>query len=86
MKEIEIGEVDDYFANIGVVAITVTAEGISVGDTLHFKGHTTDFTQKIDSMQIEHDSVDEAPPGSEVGIKVKDRVRTTDKVYKVVED
>ncbi len=85
MKEIEIGEVNDYFANIGVVAITVTAEGIKVGDTLHFKGHTTDFTQKIDSMQMEHDQVDEAPVGSQVGIKVKDRVRATDKVYKSME-
>jgi len=85
MKEIEIGEVNDYFANIGVVAITVTAEGISVGDTLHFKGHTTDFTQKIDSMQVEHDQVEDAPPGSQVGIKVRDRVRATDKVYKVLE-
>ena len=76
MSEIEIGRVEDYFAHIDVVAIEVNAEGIKVGDTLHFKGHTTDFTQKITSMQVD----------SDVGIKVKERVRTHDHVYKVVED
>ncbi len=86
MSEIEIGRVEDYFAHIDVVAIEVTAEGIKVGDTLHFKGHTTDFTQKITSMQVDHKSVEEAPVGSDVGIKVKDRVRTHDHVYKVIED
>jgi putative protease len=86
MSEIEIGRVEDYFAHIDVVAIEVTAEGIKVGDTLHFKGHTTDFTEKIMSMQVDHKSVEEAPVGSDVGIKVKERVRTHDHVYKVVED
>ena len=85
MKEIEIGTVSDYFAHIGVVAITVSAEGIKVGDTLRFKGHTTDFTQKITSMQVDHKAVEEAPVGSDVGIKVTDRVRAHDHVYKVVE-
>lgn len=85
MEEIEVGKVTDYFAHIGVVAIDITNEGIKVGDTLHFKGHTTDFTQKITSMQVDHKSVEEAPVGSDVGIKVKDRVRTHDHVYKVVE-
>lgn len=85
MKEIEVGKVTDYFAHIGVVAIDVTAEGIKVGDTLHFKGHTTDFTQQITSMQVDHKAVEEAPVGSDVGIKVKDRVRSHDHVYKVVE-
>jgi putative protease len=86
MSEVEIGRVEDYFAHIGVVAIEVTAEGIKLGDTLHFKGHTTDFTEKITSMQVDHNSVEEAPVGSDVGIKVKDRVRAHDHVYKVVED
>lgn len=86
MNEIEVGKVADYFAHIGVVAIEVTGEGIKVGDTLHFKGHTTDFTQKITSMQVEHEQVEEAPAGSNVGIKVKDRVRTHDHVFKVVEE
>ncbi len=86
MSEIEVGRVEDYFAHIDVVAIEVTAEGLKVGDTLHFHGHTTDFTEKITSMQVDHKSVEEAPVGSEVGIKVKERVRTHDHVFKVVED
>ncbi|UCF05673.1 MAG: translation elongation factor-like protein [bacterium] len=84
MSEVEIGHVADYFAKIGVVAIEVTAEGIKVGDTLHFVGHTTDFQQTIESMQIEHEQVQEAPVGSNVGIKVKERVRSHDKVFKLV--
>jgi translation initiation factor IF-2 len=86
MKEIEVGKVADYFAHIGVVAIEVTAEGIRVGDTLHFLGHTTDFTQKITSMQVEHQAVEEAPAGSSIGIKVKERVRAHDQVLKVIEE
>lgn len=86
MKEIEVGRVADYFAKIGVVAIEITAEGIKVGDTLHFHGHTTDFNQVIKSMQIEHENVQEAGIGANVGIKVSDRVRAHDKVYKVVEE
>ncbi|MFW6139065.1 MAG: hypothetical protein ACOC7U_07825, partial [Spirochaetota bacterium] len=60
--------------------------GISVGDTLHFKGTHTDFSQKINSMQIEHQDVDRADVGSDVGIKIKSRVRAHDKVYKVVDE
>jgi putative protease len=86
MKEVEVGKVADYFAHIGVVAIEVTADVIKVGDTLHFQGHTTDFTQRIESMQIEHKSVEEAKVGDNVGIKVKDRVRSHDKVLKVLEE
>ena len=86
MKEIEVGKVADYFKNIGVVAIEITAEGISVGDTLHFRGHTTDFTQQVDSMQVEHEKVERADVGMSIGIKVRERVRTHDQVYKVIED
>jgi translation initiation factor IF-2 len=86
MKEIEVGRVADYFAKIGVVAIEITAEGIKIGDKLHFHGHTTDFVETIQSMQIEHDSVEEAGIGANVGIKVGERVRTHDKVYKVIEE
>jgi putative protease len=85
MKEIEVGRVADYFKKIGVVAIDVTGD-IQVGDILHFSGHTTDFNQKIDSMQIEHENVEKAEKGSSVGIKVKERVRIHDHVFKVVED
>ncbi|HUV36428.1 MAG TPA: translation elongation factor-like protein [Patescibacteria group bacterium] len=86
MKEIEVGRVADYFSKIGVVAIEITAEGIKVGDKLHFHGHTTDFVETVGSLQIEHDSVEEAGAGTNVGIKVGGRVRTHDKVYKVIEE
>jgi len=83
-KEIEVAYVEDYFAHIDVVALKVTAEGIHVGDVLHFKGHTTDLIVEVGSMQIEHESVKEAKVGDEVGIKVTERIRTHDKVYKVI--
>ncbi len=86
MKEIEVGRVADYFAKIGVVAIEITKEGIKVGDKLHFHGHTTDFTETVKSMQIEHDSVEEAGVGENVGIKVSERVRAHDYVFKVIEE
>ena len=86
MKEIEVGRVADYFQKIGVVAIELTSGEISVGDTLHFMGHTTDFSQKIDSMQIEHDLVETAKSGDSVGIKVGERVRIHDKVYRITEE
>lgn len=86
MKEVEIGKVADFFQKIGVVAIEVTSGEVSVGDTIRFSGHTTDFSQKIESMQIEHDSVQTAKPGDNVGIKVTERIRVHDKVFKVVED
>ena len=83
-KEIEVGKVEDYFAKVGVVALTITKEGVRVGDVLHFIGHTTDLIVEVSSMQIEHEAVKEAKVGDSVGIKVPDRVRTHDKVYKVI--
>ena len=83
-KEIEVGKVEDYFAKVGVVALTITKVGVRVGDVLHFIGHTTDLIVEVSSMQIEHEAVKEAKVGDSVGIKVPDRVRTHDKVYKVI--
>ena len=85
MEEQEVGKIVDYFAKIGVAAIEVTAGEINVGDTLLFKGHTTEFTQQVDSMQIEHESVETAKEGDSIGIKVGEKVRSHDKVFKVVE-
>lgn len=85
MEEKELGVVSDYFAHIGVVALEVTSGELVAGDTIHFKGHTTDFTQKIESIQIEHEQVEKAKAGDSVGVKVKERVRKHDKVYKVIE-
>lgn len=84
MEEKEIGKVEKYFSHVGVGVINLTSAA-KAGDTLHIKGHTTDFTQKIESMQVEHKPVEEAFSGSSIGIKVKDRVRPGDTVYLVTE-
>jgi putative protease len=84
MPEEEIGKVADFFAKIGVAAIDLTGT-LSVGDTIHIKGHTTDFTQTVESIQIEHQNVQKAGPGDSIGIKVNDRVRDNDIVFKVTE-
>ena len=83
MPEEEVGKISDYFKKIAVAAIEITKGSLSVGDTIHIKGHTTDFTQAVDSMQIEHQSVPIAKAGDSIGIKVKDVVRDSDVVYKV---
>ena len=82
-EEEEVGRVSDYFARIGVAGIDLTGK-LRVGDTIHIKGHTTDLEQPVDSIQIEHDQVEEAGPGDKIGIKVKDRCRGGDHVYKVI--
>jgi translation elongation factor EF-1alpha len=82
MAEKQIGEVFSYFSHIGVAALKITA-GLKVGDKIHIKGHTTDFEQTIDSIQIEHNSIEKAKKGDDIGIKVADKVRPGDKVYLV---
>lgn len=84
MPEEKIGTVIKFFSKIGVAAIQLEGT-LNVGDTIHIQGHTTDFTQGVDSMQIENESVDTAGPGADVGIKVQDRVRDHDTVYKVTD-
>ena len=78
----EIGEVTHYFTDISVGVIELSGS-LEIGDTISIEGSTTDFEQEVDSMQIEHDDVEEAGPGDAVGMKVKNRVREGDKVYKV---
>ena len=85
MAEVEIGKVTHYFSKIGVVAIAITQDVLRVGDTIHVKGHTSDFTQKIDSMQIDNKPVAEATVGQSVGLRAKDHAREHDQVFKVVE-
>ncbi len=84
MGEKEIGYISNYYKNISVAIIEIANETVSVGDTLHFLGHTTDFETAVDSMQIEHESVTEAKKGDSIGLKVSAKVRKGDKVYKVV--
>ena len=81
-EEEEVGRVMDCFAKIGVAGIDLTAK-LRVGDTIRIKGHTTDLEQSVESMQIDRDSVEEAGPGDKIGIKVNDRCRGGDHVYRV---
>jgi translation initiation factor IF-2 len=83
MAEVEIGKVVHYFSKAGVAAIQVTQDVLRVGDTIHVKGHTSDFTQKIDSMQVDNQSVSEAAAGQSIGLRVKDHAREHDAVYRV---
>jgi translation elongation factor EF-1alpha len=85
MAEQRIGVVTHFFDKIHVAAVRLTDGEMKVGDTIHIKGHTTDFTQTIDSIQVEHASVPTARPGDEVGIKVAEFAREHDAVYKVVD-
>lgn len=80
-QETEIGEVMTYYANIGVAAIELT-DSVKVSDTIIFRGLTTDLEHKVDSMQIEHKSVQEAKSGDQIGIKISGKVRKNDRVYK----
>ena len=84
MPEEEVGKVADYFAKIGIAAIYITKSTLKVVDKIHIKQHTTDFEQIVESIQIEHQNVPEAKPGDSIGIKVKDKVRDHDIVYKVL--
>ena len=81
--ELKIGTIEDFFAHVNVIAFKVENE-VAVGDTLHVKGHTTDFIQQVESIQIEHKNIQKAVKGDSVGIKVKERARKGDTVYKVL--
>lgn len=84
MPEEIVGKVSHFFARPVVVGIELTGV-LTVGDRIHIKGHTTDFEMEIESMQIENQNVDQANPGDSVGIKVPDRAREGDVVFKVTE-
>ncbi len=84
MPEVEIGKVSDFFAKPVVAGIQLAAS-LKAGDTIHIKGYTTDMTMTIESMQINNVNVKEAKAGDAVGIKVTDRVRKGDTIYKVID-
>ena len=84
MPEEMIGTVSDFFAHPVVAAIELTA-ALKMGDKIRIKGHTTDLELIVDSMQINNVPVEEAKVGDSVGVKVSERVRKGDTVYKVTE-
>lgn len=82
--ELEIGQVNGYFPRIGVAGLDLS-NPLRVGDLIHIKGHTTDLEQVVESMQIEHELIQEAKAGDNIAIKVADRCRRGDRVFKVVD-
>lgn len=82
MEMEQIGKVSHYFSKIGVGVIDLSGK-LKIGDTIKFEGATTDFEQTVESMQIEGENVEEAGSGDSVGLKVKDKVREGDVVYKL---
>lgn len=81
---VKVGDVDHYYTNIGVAVIDLVST-LRVGDKIMVKGATTEFTQLVKSMQIMHDTVEEAGAGDSIGLKVIDRVRKGDEVFKVAD-
>ena len=84
MPDEAIGKVSDFFARPVVAGIELTAP-LKIGDKIHIKGHTTDMELTVDSMQINNVDVQEAKAGDAIGIKVDDRVRRGDTIYKVTD-
>lgn len=86
MAEERIGRVTHYFSKVGVAVIELEKGALKVGDSVRISGHTSDFIQKIDSIEIEKEKVPEVKPGDSFGVKVDEKVRENDDVYKVEED
>ena len=84
MPEVVIGKVTDFFARPVVAGVELTAP-VKMGDKIHIKGYTTDMELTVDSMQINNVDVNQAKAGDLVGIKVTERVRRGDVVYKVTD-
>jgi translation elongation factor EF-1alpha len=84
-EERPLGHVTHYYSYLGVSIIELTAGELNLGDIVHIKGKHTDFTQTVDSMQIEHKNISHAEKGKSVGIKVKEKVREHDQVFRVSE-
>lgn len=85
MSGTQIGQIVHYFDHLNVAALTLT-EPLRVGDTIHILGHSTDFRQKVTSLQIEHQPVQKANPGDDVGMKVIQKVHAHDKVFKLTDE
>ena len=79
----KVGNVTHYFTKIGVAVVELT-DTLSVGDRILFQGSTTDFEQTVASMEIEHENITTAHGGQSIGLKVEQRVREADRVYKIV--
>jgi hypothetical protein len=76
-----IGTVTHYYSHLGVAIVQINNGSLKKGDRIHIQGHTTDFTQPVDSMELEHQRIDQAATGQVVGLRVKDEARVHDIVY-----
>ena len=82
MDKVQIGKVTNYFNKIGVAVIELI-DDLKVGDEISIEGMNTNFTQIVDSMQVEHTSIPEAKAGQAIGMKVKENVKSGDLVFKI---
>jgi len=80
-----VGKVTHYFDHLNV-AVVALSEGIRVGETLHFRGHSADFKQQVTSLQIEHKAVETAKPGEDVAMKVDQRVHPNDAIFRIEDE
>lgn len=80
-----IGKITHYFGKVNVGIIKIENGELNIGDTIHIKGHTSDFTQQVSSMQIEHEQIQKAKKGDDIGIKVDQKVHEHDEVYLVTD-
>lgn len=83
MSEQEVGVVTHFYNHIGVAAVKITQGDLAVGDTIHVKGHTSDFVTQVKSLQMEHHNINRAGPGASIGIQVPAHAHEHDRVYKV---
>lgn len=83
-EKVLVGKVTHYYPKIGVAVVKVEGE-LKIGDKISIEGATTNFEQTVDSMEIEHEKIEVAKPGDSIGLKVVDRVRENDNVYKIIE-
>ena len=83
--EIEIGRVTHYFDHIHVAVLSLTAS-LKLGDKIHIYGHSTDLTQRVASLEVDHHSVEWVKPGDDVALKVNGLVHPHDKIFRVVEE
>jgi len=80
--EERVGVVKRFFPRVSAAAIELTEGALSVGDTIHIKGHTTDFEDQVARIEVDHEAVEQAEPGALVGVRVRGRVREHDVVYR----
>ena len=83
--EVEIGKVTHYYNHIGVAVLALT-DSLKLGDLIHIFGHSTDLTQRVSSMEVEHHSIVWVKPGDNVAVRVNQPVHVHDVVYRIVEE